>query len=301
MKKKILITGASGLLGYNACQFFCNQGYHVVGVSLNHDIDLDCISEIKVDLLDPTSTQSMFEKHRPDIVLHTAAITNVDLCESDPDTAYKHHVTLSENIAIECKRHHAKLIFISTDQLWDGTKSFMTENDSVSPLNMYGLTKALAEKKLLEICPDALIIRTNFFGKGRPWRLSFTDWIKLELLAHKTINGFCDIYYTPIAIDDLLVLIEKLYNKGALSIYHVAGSQRVSKYDFMMIYSEIFNLKSELIQKTRSCLNKDMQAIRPLDMSLDVKKVENALGIDMPNVEQGIRKIIENDGKQRKV
>jgi dTDP-4-dehydrorhamnose reductase len=298
LKKKILITGASGLLGHNACHYFLSQGYDVTGVSYQHDIGISLVREVKVDLMDPQALADLFENIKPDYVLHCAAITNVDACEDNPDQAHLYNVSLPERIAQLCSTYRSKLIYITTDQLWDGTKPFMSEADAVEPLNIYAETKAISEQKVLDADSTALIIRTNFFGQGRVWRLSFSDWIHKSLSENQTLKGFDDIYYTPIAIDILLERIDDLIQENATGLFHVAGSERVSKYAFMVAYATAAGLNAGLIEKA-SASKGNLKAKRPADMSLSVNKVEEFLKQTMPNVQESISRVLNNHKEKK--
>lgn len=265
----------------------------------NHTIGISGITEIKQDVMDFGGLDKVFDTHNPDIIFHCVAITNVDLCEDEPENAYNYHVNLSHHIATYCNNHNIQMIYITTDQLWDGTSGMRAETDSLSPMNIYAKTKAESEFEVLKANSNALIIRTNFFGEGRPWRLSFSDWINSQLSQGQIIKGFDDIYYTPIAIPYLIEYIDQLVGKDAEGIYHVAGAERVSKYDFIHTYASMANLDKSLIEKASSS-DGNLKANRPKDMSLDVTKVEEFLGVKMPNIEQSIKKILDVSKEKRK-
>lgn len=283
---KWLITGASGLLGYNACQFLLAQGHKVVGLSNNHGIDIQDVDERKCDLMDFDSTRELISEVNPDVILHCAAMTNVDACEDNPELTHQYHVKLSELIAQVASECDAKMIHLTTDQLWDGTQAQVSEKTPTQPLNVYGQTKADSEVAVANAKPDALIIRTNFFGKGRPWRSSFSDWLDKELAAENSVNGFNDIFYSPISIPYLLQAIYDLVEKNASGVFHVAGAERISKFDFMIQYARAFGFDESLIKSTKSSHAKMLKAQRSKDMSLCVKKVEQILGYEMPTIQQ---------------
>lgn len=285
---KWLITGASGLLGHNACQMLVAHGEQVVGLIHSHSIDVEGVREVACDVMDFDALKVIIEGEKPDVILHCVAITNVDLCEDQPDQARAMHVDLSENLANIADANDIKLIALSTDQLWDGTQEFVAEGTPLVPLNVYAQTKADAERVILELAPQSLVVRTNFFGAGRAWRLSFTDWLDQELSAGKNLKGFTDIYYTPLAIEPLLHAICDLVEKNATGVFHVAGSERISKYDFMTRYADAFGYDQTLITPTESKTG-GLKAKRPRDMSLSVKKVEDMLGYAMPTIAESFK------------
>lgn len=298
---KWLITGASGLLGYNACQYLLGQGHEVVGISNSHAIDLVGVDERKCDLMDFDATRALIMDVNPDVILHCAAMTNVDACEDDAELTRKYHVELSELIAQCANQCDAKMVHLTTDQLWDGTQVQVSEETPTQPLNVYGQTKADSEVSVMNACADALIIRTNFFGKGRSWRLSFSDWLDKELSAGNVINGFNDIFYSPISIPHLLQAVRDLVEKNASGVFHVAGAERISKFDFIRLYAEMGGYDVDLVNEQTSQAAQ-FKAKRPQDMSLNVQKTEEELGYEMPTARQSIQIILDDNSiQQRKV
>ena len=162
MKKKVLITGGSGLLAVNWALSIRDK--YAVTLILHHKkislsgVDKDIVS---LDSLDECS--SVLAKHQPDIVIHTAGLANVEECDSDPDLAQEVNVDLARNIAIVCNLQGIKLVHISTDHLFSGNQELATEESITNPVNIYGETKLQSEQQVLENCKDALIVRTNFY------------------------------------------------------------------------------------------------------------------------------------------
>lgn len=291
---KWLITGASGLLGHNMCEYLISHKHDVVGTYHDHKIDVDGVVNYKINLNDFDAVNKMIEEVKPDIIFHAAAMTNVDQCEKEPETTHRFHVSLSNEIAKSCKQNKIQLIYISTDQLWDGSKEFISEDKPTSPLNVYGQTKADSEESVLSYNSNTLILRTNFFGKGRPWRLSFSDWLKKELSAENQINGFSDIYYSPISIHHFIETAIQLADKNASGIFHLAGSEKISKHDFIISFAKAFNFDPKLIKKITS-QNAQFTAKRPKDMSLSVKKIEAFLSKKMPTIQQSIQTLLQTN------
>ena len=276
MKKKIFITGGSGLLALNWALAVRDKVDVILNMN-NRDINLkgSVIKKINLNSINPIF--NFLKSERPDYVLHTAGMTNVDDCEKNPNLAYETNVGLTENVARACKNLEIPLIHISTDHLFDGTSSLVDEQKNTSPLNVYGKTKAKAEEKVLSINPHSLIIRTNFYGWGTNYRISLSDYIFNALKKNQPIRLFKDIFFTPILIEVLANMTMELSEKGAHGIFHITGDDRVSKYDFGVLLAKEFGFNPALIKEGFLDEQKDLVS-RPKDMSLSNFKISQFLG-----------------------
>lgn len=285
--KKILITGASGLLGHYLSNFFQTSRYQIFALKGKHSVNVSGVKEIEIDLLDFYKVTDLLKKIHPDYIIHCAGLTNVDQCERNVVLAEKIHIDLSFLVAKVAGQINSKIIHISTDHLWDGSVPMVIEDTPVCPLNVYGRTKAEAEKAVISVNSKALILRTNFFGPGLEWRQSLSDWIITSLNRNEKIKAFSDVFFTPISMFHLSNLMLRLITEEAKGIYHVVGSERISKYDFAVSISKILNKPADLIQAISI---KDIQlfAPRPLDMSLSTKKVSKFLNEEMPTIQSGV-------------
>ena len=186
MTKKILFTGGSGLLALGWSVSIRNRFEVVLGLHNRNIILANTSSQfIELGLID--SLISVIEDINPDVVIHTAALTNVEKCEREPELAHYLNVILSVNVAKACQKLHTTLVHISTDHIFSGNFSLHDETAVPSPLNIYAQTKAEAEQKVLDINPTALVIRTNFYGWGTSYRRSFSDLIYYSLTKRKEI------------------------------------------------------------------------------------------------------------------
>ena len=288
---KWLVTGGSGLLGHHICHYLSARGDAVTATHHQHPLELSSVKPYQLNLLDFGALDHVIQIERPDYIFHTAALANVDKCENDPELAKQYNIDLPAAVAKSACAVDAKMIHVTTDQLWTGDKAVVNEEEPTSPVNVYGATKAESEKQVLNIMPEALILRTNFFGKGRPWRKSFSDWLYDELSNGKSINGFDDIFYSPIAIDHFVPNAITLVEKNASGIFHLAGAQRISKYDFIAQFIDMLSLDKDLLKKCK-CDDANLSARRPKDMSLSVAKIESYLGHSMPTVKDSIQTLI---------
>lgn len=291
-QKTWLITGASGLLGHALCNHLTVAGAKVVGVGLTHPIGIPGVENITLDLGSKEDVQALFSDILPDYVVHAAGLTNVDSCEKNPALAHRIHVLASQTVAEAATRSNAKLAYISTDHLWSGAQAFTSETTTPDPVNVYAKTKYEGEVRSVEANPETLVVRTNFFGIGRPWRQSLSDWIGAALNNGQELRLFDDAYFTPIALDHLCPMLMELLQRDATGIFNLCGSERLSKYEFGIQLAEQFGLSTELIVRSKLA-DFDFAAPRPADMSLSTDKISAYLGHPMPTVAKGLNTLID--------
>ena len=216
-------------------------------------------------------------RHRPDTVVHTVGLTNVDECERDAERARHVNAELAGNVARATRCAGIRLIHISTDHLFAGNRPLCAEADSPQPLNVYARTKLEAEQCVLAAHPVALVVRTNFFGWGPRTRRSFSDWILDNLRAGREITLFDDVYFTPILIEALAHSAHDLLDRGCHGVINVAGDERISKYEFGRRLAQRFMLDIDLLRRG-SMADAKLAASRPADMSLDNTLARERLG-----------------------
>jgi len=285
--KKILITGASGSLGKYLCKYYKDLGYSIFGIYNTNEISIPGIIKKQIDLGDFGNINNFIESILPDLIIHTAALTNVDQCEESPELAIRMNVGFTDTISKIASSLDIKMIHISTDHLWDGKVEFVTEETAVCPLNVYGKTKAMAEEVLLKNNSKALVIRTNFFGFNLTNKNSLSDWILRLLKENRNVNGFDDVYFTPISIKLLTENLTKLYNANVSGIFHVAGKSRISKFEFARQIARTFEQNLNLIQKS-SIQSLAFKANRPFDMSLSTRKMDLIFPNSIPDIETSL-------------
>jgi dTDP-4-dehydrorhamnose reductase len=281
-KKRILITGGSGLLALNwACAI---RGHWDVVLGIHRQmVNLKGTSSslVKFDTIDDLELN--FDSIAPDMVVHTAGMTDVDACEKDPCLAVFTNAEIARNIAKVTTNRNIPLVHISTDHLFNGDNSFYREDSITAPLNQYGYTKLLAEEWVKKENPNAFIIRTNFFCWGHLKRTSFSDWLIYNLRSGNKLKLFDDVYFSPIHADILALAVHDIVDNNIPGVYNVVGDERMSKYDFAIELCKEFGLSNSLLRR-ESLKNVDLVARRPSDMSLDNEKVRKLLGREMGTV-----------------
>lgn len=248
---------------------------------------------IKCDLLDEKSVEQAFNKIMPDIIVHCAALVNVDACEKNAEQATKMHLGTTKTLTRLCKNTKSHLIYISTDSVFDGKKTgAYIETDTVNPLNVYARTKLDGEIEALKY-ENSLVLRTNIFGWTKA-KKSFAEWVIGSLREQKTMNMFTDMYFTTIVTYKLSNIIEQCFNKKLTGLYHAGGKDVISKYDFGMKVAELAGLNKELIVPSLLDHAK-LTAPRPKNMAMDSFRLEKAIDCAMPTVAESIKMWLSNE------
>lgn len=284
MTPSVLITGGSGLLGLSWAGTL--RDTHAVTLGVHHrPVSFPGVATEQVSLESVDDVLKTLDRVRPDCVVHTAGLTSVEACEDKPEIARHVNVELAENVAQACALRGVKLAHISTDHVFGGNVEFVGENACVAPLNVYGKTKAEAEIRVQNVCPEALIIRTNFYGWGPDYRKSFSDWVFDNLRRGQPITLFSDVFYTPILASRLVWIVHELFDRTASGFFHVVGDERISKHEFGLQLASVFDLNAGLIN-IGSIDEKTALVRRPHDMSLSNRKVSETLNIRVGGVRE---------------
>ncbi|MBD2485987.1 NAD(P)-dependent oxidoreductase [Aulosira sp. FACHB-615] len=265
--KKLLITGASGFLGWHLCQL-AKPEWEVYGTYHSHLLEIPGIKILKVNLTDFQELKQLFNDIHPDAVIHTAAHSQPNFCQIYPQESHLINVTASCNIAGLCADDSIPCVFTSTDQVFNGLNPPYHEASPVCPINIYGEQKVMAEMGMLERYPITAICRMPLlFGGATPTAQSFIQPFIQTLKEEKELNLFIDEFRTPAsaitAAKGLLLALQKVNG-----IIHLGGKERISRYDFGQLLIEVFQLPSTSI---KGCRQQDvkMSAPRPADVSLD--------------------------------
>ncbi|MGK7873110.1 MAG: NAD(P)-dependent oxidoreductase [Xenococcaceae cyanobacterium] len=265
--KKLLITGASGFLGWNLCRKV-KQEWEVYGTYFSHTVQIPGVTLLKVDLRDFQTLKRLFAEIQPAAVIHTAAQSSPNFCQSHPDESYPINVTASLNIAGLSADYAIPCVFTSTDLVFNGINPPYRETDPVSPISHYGEQKAIAEQGILERYPRTAICRMPLmFGIAPPTASSFIQPFIKALREGQDLLLFTDEFRTPVsastAAGGLLLALEKV--EGLL---HLGGKERVSRYQFACLMAQVLQLPQE---RLKACRQKDVQMAAPRspDASLD--------------------------------
>jgi len=294
-KERILITGGSGLLGSNLVRRL-GSAFDVYATYYSHPAFMPDGRFVPLDIRDEKMVRSVFQTVRPRLVIHTAALADVDYCEEHPKEARAINVDGTENVTKASQKIGARLIHISTDSVFDGEKGMYREEDTPSPVNVYGRTKLEGEKRVLDLSFDSIIIRTAFYGRSLHGGTSLAEWVITSLRDGNSIPGFTDVFFSPLFLGDLIEIIMKMYRQDISGVYHVGSREGCSKYHFGVKLAESCGLDATKIRPS-SITEAGLKAPRPRNLSLDVTKLSHTLGISLSSVEEGIKRFkIEERG-----
>ena len=296
-RKKVVITGGSGLLASNIAIAKRND-WDIYLFVRSMSMVLENVLVTKVILEDEGAVEKAISSIAPDLVIHTAGVTDVELCERHAYKAYIGNVLISRNVARVTNKLGIKLVHISSDH-FSSSEEFSNEKGIAVPVNIYAKTKLEAEFEITRNAPGSIIIRTNFFGWGHNYRRSFSDYIINSIREKKEVKLFTDVFITPILIDDLILNIEKLYLANFSGVINIVGNERVSKYEFGMILAQEFELDTSLIKKTLLSDAKNLVS-RPFEMSLSNRLLKDKIGDHIPSLEQAFRKLKEQEFQGRR-
>jgi dTDP-4-dehydrorhamnose reductase len=284
----ILVTGATGLLGAAILLRAHELGKPVVALSNRHLLHLPGVDAYRLDLTDFSATRKIITTLRPAVVIHCAAATNVDWCEDHAEQAHQLNVRVSSFLAELAREINAGFVYVSTDSVFDGEKGNYSEVDRPGPLNVYARTKFAAEQDVVRIHQNSLVVRVNIYGWNAQDKRSLAEWIVTQLSAGKELPGFTDIYFAPILVNHLAEILLTMLDRRMSGLYHVTGSEAISKYEFARRVAVAFGFKPERVVAVRAQEAK-LRAPRPRNTSLNTEKVCNELGSAMPDIESGLR------------
>lgn len=243
---KVLITGSGGLLG----QKLIAQGRRDVRIFPTGHTGPKRAQE-GFELLDVTDAQqvkSLLERLRPDWVIHTAALTDVDRCEVERDLAWRINAGGTENVVRACESLRIGLASLSTDYVFDGTAGPYSETDPTNPLSYYGLTKLESERRVLSMRGRGIVVRTIvLFGHAPGVRLNFVTWLIRMLRGGVSVRVVTDQWGTPTLADDLADFLIDLCQKNVTGLFHFAGADLLSRHEMAIRICRRLDLDENLV------------------------------------------------------
>lgn len=287
---RILITGASGLLGVNLALEAAKE--HTVFGQINSLFLKNApFEQCSGDLMEKNAVEKLIDSIQPDWVIHCAAIADIDACEENPTLARQVNSELPGRIAKTCK-DKAKLIYISTDAVFDGTKEEYTESDTPNPLGVYSRTKLDGEHAVLDANPDAIVARINLFGWSLFGTRSLAEWFFYNLQAGKTVNGFTDVVFCTQLVNDLAGVLFTMLEKDLSGIYHVVGADCISKYEFGLEMARRCSVSESMVIPVK-VQEFGLRAARSNNLRLSTAKLQKAIHRPMPRLSTGLDRFFD--------
>ena len=282
---KYLVTGSAGLIGNQLVNDLEKSG-EIVYSCYNNVKPLYGIP-IQLDLLDLEGIHKIFKKIQPDIVIHSAALTDVEKCEVEQKLANSINVRATEVIATEVENISSYLMYISTDYVFDGNQGLYKETDLTNPLSNYGITKLSGEKIIQDKTSRWSIIRTSTpFGKHY-LKKTFPVWVYENLKINKKINILENQFTSPTYVPNLSEMILEIIFHRLEGFFHLAGSTKISRFEFAKMIATKFDLNLSLLNPVKID-SMPWKAIRPIDSSLDISKINTMLKIKPYTISQSL-------------
>ncbi|MBC9914332.1 SDR family oxidoreductase [Chitinophaga varians] len=289
---KVLITGSNGLLGQHLIPVFVqNKTYDVIatGRGANRSPQRDHYIYEAVNLRDAGSVQQLVQKHQPDLIIHSGAMSQVDDCEKNKDACWDTNVGATRYLVNAAEKVNAAFIFLSTDFVFDGLSGPYDEDAPVNPINYYGTSKAAAERLVRNSKLSWAIVRTVLvYGVSNdPHRSNMITWVKNNLQQGKKIKVVDDQWRTPTLCQDLATGCLLLAEKKATGMFNISGKEVLTPYDMALKTAEYFQLDTSLIEKISS-KSLAQPAARPAKTGLIIDKAVNELGYHPHTFAEGL-------------
>ena len=289
---KFLVIGGSGTLGYYLIKKFKENNENFEFTVNNNKIDFE--NQKILDITNEDDTFDLIQKSNPDVVIHTAALTNLDLCEKNHQLANSINVLGTKNIIKGCKNTKSKICYVSTSFVFDGKKESYVEDDVTSPPNFYGFTKIKAEQMVQESGLEYLILRTDsLYGWTENFqRINPVIRVINTLKSENNLKEIINWYNTPTFIPDFVNALQILLKTNKRGIYHVSGSEYLNRFSLAMKTAEVFNLNKKLLIPINSDLL-NLSAKR-VNVNLKNEKLLDHTGIRMKDVDGGLKEMRKN-------
>lgn len=285
-RNKVVITGAEGYIGSNLKSHFEKNGYEVYSLTL---VDSKKERYYQVNITEKDRVMEVLEKINPDVVIHTAGISSLNQCEKDKDLAWKVNVAGTRNIieAIKKVNPSIKLIFMSSDYVFDGEKGDYKEDDETKPKTYYGVNKLESEKDIKKELENFIICRTaNVYGRGG----NFFNFLHDSLIQEKSVDVYDNVFYTPTFIDYLTDSVLKLVESDFKGIIHVAGREKISRYFFALVMADVLNKPKELVTDSKQ----PEDGLISKDSSLNTDLIKKTLNNFCPETKKSLQYCFNN-------
>jgi dTDP-4-dehydrorhamnose reductase len=293
IRLKILITGASSLPGYRAALEALRKGHEVVGLYYAHPIPIEDekLKKVFIDISQLDDLRRLIIREDPDVVIHMAALGDVDLCEKDKVLAWKTTVEPSVEIASIASRIGCFIIYLSTDYVFDGERGDYKEYDAPNPVNYYGLTKLMGEIAFRSSCSSYAIVRaSSIYGFG-PGRINFAKYLVGKFKAGEAVKALMDQYTSPTQASLLGRAVIEIAEEKMEGIFHVVG-KRMSRYEFAVKVADVLGLEKSLIQAAEMREMKWL-ARRPRDSSLNYEETKRRIKTNFYSTENALKVLRE--------
>lgn len=297
---KILVTGGSGMIGSKFVSELAGEGNEVLYTYLSRNPPVEGGQPAELDITNRKQVISLVESFGPRLTIHCSALTKVDLCETDPRLAEKINVQGTKNVVDACEKVDSKIIYISTSFVFDGSKKIFYEDDKTHAINQYGLTKLRGEDITKKSGQPFLILRTDHPYRWSPHHLEKNNIIRMINLFEKgeKFREAVDWFNTPTLVDNLVEASLRLIKKWEDDIYHVVGSDYISRYNIAMKVAEAIGGDKKLVTKIKAS-DLNLPTKRP-NVHMSNEKIREKTGVEMLGVADGVRLVLKQRSESLK-
>ncbi len=282
---KFLVTGSAGLIGSQVIKDLTKQN-HIVYSCYHYEKPIHGIP-LKLDLTDNEKIIQTLQETKPDRIIHLAAMTDVNLCETEKELATLLNVNATKILAKESAKQNIFFVYVSTDYVFDGIQGMKKENDTTNPLGFYGKSKLEGELSLNDLASGWCIARTSTPFGIHNTKKSFPLWIKENLESKKEIPVLIDQFTSPTYVPNLSKMLIEVATREITGIIHLAGASRISRYELAELISDRLNLDKSLLKPTKTD-EMNWKAQRPKDSSLDVLLATEILNEKPQRIQESI-------------
>lgn len=294
---RLLITGASGFLGWNLARSL-RAGHEIRGTFYRNPVPIEGCAMDRADLSSGEGLAEVVEAFAPDAIIHAAALIDIDLCEREREMARAVNEEGTRGVARIAAEAGARMIYFSTDMVFDGERGMYGEEDEPRPINYYGETKLAGEKWVFEYCPAAVVMRVSLiYGRGNGVHESFLGRMLKRLERGETFPVFTDQCRTPTFVKDICAAVGiALEDDDIGGLYHVSGPENLSRHEMGKEIVRVFGFPEDLIRPLKMA---DLEGFmpRPRDISLDNGKAAGAFGLGFTGFGAGLEAVKEEYGK----
>ena len=296
MYRRVLIVGANGLVGQKLTEIFSNDRNFDLLISARQSEAYNKAASFGYVQLDATNLAAVKElvwNFSPEVIINAAAYTDVDGCEREKELSWKANVTAVENLVTASRLVGARVVHISTDYVFDGKAGPYDETATPNPLSYYGKEKLASENAVRASGENWAIVRTMVvYGVAAKTKKNFAIWLAQELKKGNKVNIVCDQFGNTTLADDLARGIYELVRQNKRGLYHMAGSDILSRYEFARKLADEFGFDKSLIHPIKTA-ELNQLAVRPLQSGLITLKAQAELGITFLSSEESLKKFKE--------
>ena len=285
--KNLLITGASGLVGRGLVKH-CVSRYNLVGTYHTRDYKPENFKLKHLDLKNSTEVEDCLDAVQPSIVIHTAGLSDVSYCQQNQEEAEEINYRATAQLAAFCRQRGIRLIYISSDMVFDGKEGNYTEESKASPINQYGNSKFAAEEAIKGISENFVIARLNLvYGHGESVKKTLSDRILISNWSGRALPIFKGQARSPISLDVASRAIRELAEGDFKGIFNLGGKEKIDRYDFALKVASFIKLDSSVVEEVE--LDDEQREYYPADTSFNITFAETQLKTELLNIEEGLK------------